>query len=83
MVTRCHDAPDERLPGPVAVYVSSHCRLSRPQTGLLGAGWSQRNKRGFMMNHEGGWVDGGMWIWTAIGLMVVLLVVVIKRACKE
>lgn len=37
-----------------------------------------------MMNHLGGWMDGGMWIWTAIGLLVViLLVVVINRTSKK
>ena len=39
------------------------------------------------MNHSDGWMNGwwggGMWIWTAIGvLMVVLLVVAITRLSK-
>ena len=53
-------------------------------------GWSQRNKRSFMMNntdmmnHTGGWMSGGMWIWTVIGiLVVVLLVVVIIKVSKK
>ena len=34
-----------------------------------------------MMNHGYGWMGGGMWIWTVIGvLVVVLLVVVINKA---
>jgi hypothetical protein len=31
-----------------------------------------------------GWVGGGMWIWTAIGvLVVVLLVVLINKVSKK
>jgi uncharacterized membrane protein len=41
-----------------------------------------------MMNHTdrwmGGWAGGGMWIWTAIGVVVVvLLVVVIGKLSKK
>jgi hypothetical protein len=47
-------------------------------------GWSQRNERGFMMNHADGWMGGGMWIWTVIGvLVVVLLVVLITKVSKN
>jgi len=51
-------------------------------------GRSQRNEMGFMMNHTygwvGGWAGGGMWIWTVIGvLVVVLLVVVISKLSKK
>jgi uncharacterized membrane protein len=36
-----------------------------------------------MMNHDG-WMGGGMWIWTVIAvLVVVLLVVVIKNVSKR
>jgi uncharacterized membrane protein len=50
--------------------------------------WSQRNERGFIMNHTNGWMGGGivggMWIWTVIGiLVVVLLVVVITRLSNK
>ena len=53
--------------------------------------WSQRNARGFIMNHGGwmgGWsgggMGGGMWLWTVIGvLVVVLLVVVIIKLSKK
>jgi uncharacterized membrane protein len=43
---------------------------------------------GFMMNHTNGWMSGwmggGMWIWTLIGaLAVVLLVTVITRLSKK
>jgi uncharacterized membrane protein len=32
------------------------------------------------MNHIGGWMGGGMWLWTVIGvLLLVLLVVAIGR----
>jgi hypothetical protein len=30
-----------------------------------------------MMNYTNGWMGGGMWIWTAIGLLVVVLLVVV------
>jgi hypothetical protein len=37
-----------------------------------------------MMNHTDGWMGGGMWIWTVIGvLVVVLLVVMINRLSKK
>jgi hypothetical protein len=29
-----------------------------------------------MMNHANGWMGGGMWIWTVIGVLVVVLLVV-------
>ena len=38
------------------------------------------------MNHGGmnGWMGGGMWLWTVIGvLVVVLLVVLINKASKK
>jgi hypothetical protein len=47
-------------------------------------GWPKRNERGFMMNHTDGWMGGGMWIWTVIGvLVVVLLAVVINKLSKK
>jgi hypothetical protein len=34
-----------------------------------------------MMSHGYGWMGGGMWIWTLIGVLVVVpLVVVINKA---
>jgi hypothetical protein len=37
-----------------------------------------------MMNHTYGWMGGGMWIWTVIGiLLVVLLVVAINKLSKK
>jgi uncharacterized membrane protein len=46
-------------------------------------GWSRRNERVFMMNHYG-WMGGGMWLWTVIGvLVVVLLVVVINKVSNK
>ena len=37
-----------------------------------------------MMNYTDGWMGGGMWIWTVIGvLVVVLLVVVIAKQSKK
>ena len=36
------------------------------------------------MNHTNGWMGGGMWVWTVIGiLVVVLLVVVISKLSKK
>jgi hypothetical protein len=41
------------------------------------------------MNHRNGWMDGpwasgGMWLWTLIGvLIVVLLVVLINRVSRK
>jgi hypothetical protein len=51
-------------------------------------GWSQRNRRSFVMNHTDGWMNGwmggGTWLWTAIGvLVVVLLVVVITKLLSK
>jgi len=50
--------------------------------------WSRRNERLFMMHQTdgwmGGWAGGGMWIWTVIGVLVmVLLVVVISKLAKK
>jgi hypothetical protein len=48
--------------------------------------WPQRNERSFIMNHGGmnGWMDGGMWLWTVIGALVVaLLVVLINKVSKK
>jgi uncharacterized membrane protein len=43
-----------------------------------------RNERDFMMNHTYAWMGGGMWIWTALGaLVVVLLVVAINKVSKK
>jgi uncharacterized membrane protein len=37
-----------------------------------------------MMDHTAGWMGGGMWVWTVIGvLVVVLLVVVINKQSKK
>jgi uncharacterized membrane protein len=36
------------------------------------------------MNHMNGWMGGGMWLWTVIGvLVVVLLVVLINKVSKK
>lgn len=36
------------------------------------------------MNHTDGWMGGGMWIWTVIGvLVVILLVVMINRLSRK
>jgi hypothetical protein len=63
-----------------------------PTTGVIDSthevGWSRRRKRSLMMNHAHGWMNGwlggGMWLWTVIGiLVVVLLVVVIRKLVKK
>jgi uncharacterized membrane protein len=37
-----------------------------------------------MMNNAYGWMGGGMWIWTVIGvLVVVLLVIAINKLSKK
>ena len=37
-----------------------------------------------MMNNTDGWMGGGMWIWTVIGVLVtVLLVVVIINQSRK
>jgi uncharacterized membrane protein len=37
-----------------------------------------------MMNYANGWMGGGMWIWTVMGvLVVVLLVVVINKLLNK
>ena len=38
-----------------------------------------------MMNYTNGWMGGGMWIWTVIGVLVVvlLIVVIIKLSNKK
>lgn len=75
------------LPWSRGGYYKGHCCLrSRPGSPLVG--WSQRNERSFMMNHDGwmggGWMGGGMWLWTVIGvLVVVLLVVLINKVSKK
>ena len=30
-----------------------------------------------MMNYTNGWMGGGMWIWTVISILVVVLLVVV------
>jgi hypothetical protein len=37
-----------------------------------------------MMNHSSGWMGGGMWLWTVIGvLLVVLLVFAIGKLSRK
>ncbi len=58
--------------GPVFV-----CSDGPPDAYVIG--WSA-----YMMNQAYGWMGGGMWIWTAIGaLVVVLLVVVINKVSSK
>lgn len=49
-----------------------------------GPGVVAANERDSMMDHTYGWMGGGMWIWTVIGiLLVVLLVVAINKLSKK
>ena len=67
--------------------------LDLPAKGVFGAvvARSQRHWRLFMMNQTGGsmtgmggWAGGGMWLWTVVGiLVVVLLVVVISKRSRK
>ncbi len=42
------------------------------------------NRMNEWMNGTNGWVGGGMWIWTVVGvLVVVLLVVLINKVSKK
>jgi hypothetical protein len=37
-----------------------------------------------MMNYTNGWMGGGMWLWTIVGvLLIVLLIVVIITQAKK
>ena len=85
MIAERHDAPAMNgCCGPVAA-TSNDTAAAAHALDCPRVGWSQRNERGFMMNHDG-WMGGGMWmwIWTVIGvLMVVLLVVVINKVSKK
>ncbi len=49
-----------------------------------GPGVVAAKRKDSMMNHTYGWMGGGMWIWTVIGiLLVVLLVVAINKLSKK
>jgi uncharacterized integral membrane protein len=46
------------------------------------------NERSFVMKHPDGWMNrwlgGGMWAWTMVGiLLVILLAVLIGRATRK
>ena len=32
-----------------------------------------------MMNYSGGWMGGGMWLWTVIAILLVILLVIVIR----
>ena len=56
---------------------------SRPGLPRIGLDEPQQ-EGGFWMNHMDGWMGGGMWIWTVIGvLVVVLLIVVISKQSNK
>jgi hypothetical protein len=48
------------------------------------AGVWRLSERPRIMNHTNGWMGGGMWLWTVIGIaVVVLLIVVIGKLSKK
>jgi uncharacterized membrane protein len=59
-----------------------------PLTQIPDDALAEQDQRNFMMNNTygwmGGWMSGGMWLWTAIGVaVVVLLLVVMSRYPKK
>ena len=56
-----------------------------PPLELRAAGRAPPNPRESTMNHMDGWMSGGgMWIWTVIGvLVVVFLVVAISKMSRS
>lgn len=45
---------------------------------------AQRRRKNIMMNQTNGWMGGGMWGWTVVGtLLVVLLAVAIVKLAKK
>ena len=45
---------------------------------------SERNEKGLMMNGTHGWMGGGMWSWTVIGVLgAVLLIIVINKLSRK
>ena len=55
------------------------CRMPTPSETITRKQPNMNN-----MNHTDGWMGGGMWLWTVIGVVVVvLLVVVINKLSKK
>jgi hypothetical protein len=47
---------------------------------LPGGGlFAVQRKEFFMMNYIDGWMGGGMWIWTVIGALVVVLIIKLSK----
>jgi hypothetical protein len=42
-------------------------------------GRSQGYEKGIMMNHTYGWMGGEMWVWTVVGILLVVLLVVVSN----
>jgi hypothetical protein len=59
------EAQDEQLFAAPAsgLFECSHRNLRMPQNHKV-------NSIAVKMNHTGGWMGGGMWIWTVIGVLV-------------
>ena len=56
----------------------------RSRLGLPRAGSSPHKRKGHYDGPRDGWMGGGMWLWTVIAvLVVVLLVVLINKVSKK
>lgn len=80
MVVHGSDARGARAwRGPLAAAANGTAASAHVRVRTV-VGWSQRNERGFLMDHMNGWMNGwmggGMWLWTVIGVLVVVLLVV-------
>ena len=68
------------LPGVLAAQMQGGGMHGGSGGMMSGQGMSQGGMTGWM----GGWAGGGMWLWTVVGiLVVVLLVVVISKQSKK
>jgi uncharacterized membrane protein len=56
----------------------------RSRSGLPSGGLIAKQRTGTVMHYTNGWMGGGMWLWTVVGvLVVVLLAVVIGKQSKQ
>jgi hypothetical protein len=69
-------------------FICEELKLSMCRTRTLASLQKECDEWDFMMNNSFGWMGGGagggMWIWTVIGILgVVLLVVLIKKVSTK
>jgi hypothetical protein len=74
---------EERLLRCCGGYLSTETAASVHGLDCPVVGWSQRKERGTVMHYSNGWMGGGMWLWTVIGVLVVLLVGVINKQSEK